>query len=260
VVAAAAVGATSLFTVEPGYRGIMFDRARGILPQSYKEGTHFRVPLLQEVVHYMDCRVRAHEVPTETGTKDLQNVKLTLRLLYRPDPTRAPEIYRKLGSDFGERVLPSVSNEVLKSVVALYDAEELLTKRDQVSKQIRTDLTQRCSSFNILIDDVALTTLTFSPDFVKAIEDKQVAEQNAERAKYVVAKAEQEKKALIIRSEGDAEAAKMVSDALKKSGRGLLEIRRLETALFVADALSHAPYVTYLPNHTRPLLALPADK
>src|SRR6185437_13010594 len=101
---------------------------------------------------------------------------------------------------------------------------------------------------NIRVDDVSITHLNFSKDFSKAIEDKQVAEQNAERAKFIVAKAEQEKEALIIRSEGDSEAAKLVSDALTKSGKGLIELRRIETAVEVANTLANHPGVVYLPN------------
>ena len=76
----------------------------------------------------------------------------------------------------------------------------------------------------------------------------QVAEQNAERAKFVVAKAEQEKEALIIRSEGDSEAARLVSEALQKSGKGLIELRRIETAVQIADSLAQNSQVTYLPS------------
>lgn len=99
----------------------------------------------------------------------------------------------------------------------------------------------------------------------QAIEDKQVAEQNAERAKFVVAKAEQEKEALIIRSEGDSEAARLVSDALQKNGKGLIELRRIETAVQIAESLAGNSHVTYLPAQKAGsgggvLLALPPTR
>jgi len=145
-------------------------------------------------------------------------------------------------------VLPGICNEVLKAVVAQYDAEELITARDRVSKAVGLELASRAKDFHLIVDDVSITHLNFSKDFSKAIEDKQVAEQNAERAKFVVAKAEQEKEALIIRSQGDREAAKLVSDALQKSGKGLIELRRIETAVQIAEALANNPHVTYLPS------------
>jgi prohibitin 1 len=138
----------------------------------------------------------------------------------------------------------------------------LITLRDQVSRAIRLALAARAKEFNIVLDDVSITHLNFSRDYSKAIEDKQVAEQNAERAKFVVAKAEQEKEALIIRSEGDSEAAKLVADALQKSGKGLLELRRIETAMHIAEALANNSHITYLPSQKTGsnggvLLALP---
>ena len=170
------------------------------------------------------------------------------------------QLFKQFGTDYAERVLPGICNEVLKAVVAQYDAEELITMRDHVSKSIRDTLSVRAREFNIVIDDVSLTQLTFSKDYSKAIEDKQVAEQNAERAKFVVAKAEQEKAALIIRSEGDSEAAKLVSEALQQSGKGLIELRRIETAVHVRThtAAAHAPLTlaSESPDDCSSLLAL----
>lgn len=246
-----------MYTVEPGHRGVIFDRYRGVLPECKKEGLHFLVPILQQV-HMMDTRSTPHVISSVTGTKDLQSVSLSLRMLYRPDEKKLPYIYSTSGLDYADRILPSVGNEVLKAVVAQYNADQLLTQRDKVSRQIRETMLVRCKKFAINLDDVSITHLNFSKDFSKAIEDKQVAEQMAERAKFVVLKAEQEKLALVIRSQGDAEAAKLVSDALAKHGKGLVELRRIETADLVASKLAKNTNVTYLPNGNNMLLNLPA--
>lgn len=71
---------------------------------------------------------------------DLQMVNVSLRILYRPDKTKLPDLYRFLGPDFDQRVLPSIANEVLKAVVAQYNASQLLTKREDVSNYIRATL------------------------------------------------------------------------------------------------------------------------
>lgn len=238
---------TSLYNVDAGHRGLIFDRFTGVKPQVYGEGTHFLIPGIQRPI-ILDVRTTPRTIPTATATKDLQTVNLALRILSHPSLPHLPELFKQFGTDYAERVLPGICNEVLKAVVAQYDAEELITMRDHVSKSIRDTLSVRAREFNIVIDDVSLTQLTFSKDYSKAIEDKQVAEQNAERAKFVVAKAEQEKAALIIRSEGDSEAAKLVSEALQQSGKGLIELRRIETAVHIAESLANNSQVTYLPS------------
>lgn len=129
-------------------------------------------------------------------------VNISLRILSRPEEEKVAIIYQNLGTDFDDRVLPSLGNEVLKAVVAQYNAEELLSKRDLVSSKIKKDLLERASKFNIILDDVSITNLTFGKEFAKAIEHKQVAQQEAETQFYLVAKAEQERKAAIIRAEG----------------------------------------------------------
>ena len=102
-------------------------------------------------------------------------------------------IHREVGPDYRDRVLPSLGNEIMKAVVAQYNAEQLLTEREKVSERIRELLEERAEKYHIKLDDVSITHLAFGSDFNNAIEQKQVALQRAEKAKFVVARAEQEK-------------------------------------------------------------------
>merc|ERR1711915_746812 len=163
-------------------------------------------------------------------------VDISIRTLVRPDTKQLPLIYKTLGMDYEEKVLPSIVNEVLKSVVAQYNASQLIKDRVEVSRMISNQLTKRAREFNIILEDVALTDTEFSSEYSRAVESKQVAQQQAEKAKYVVLKALEEKKRIVTKADGEAAAAKMIGNAIKNNP-GFIELRRIEAAKDVAATM-----------------------
>ncbi|KAG2392015.1 hypothetical protein C9374_013500 [Naegleria lovaniensis] len=238
----------SIYVVEGGFKAIKFNRFTGVGDKVFGEGYHLLIPGIERPIIY-DQRATPKVISSNTGSKDLQVVNLSVRVLYKPDVTRLDEIYRNLGLNYADRVLPSIVNEVLKSVVAQFTAAELLTKRPDVSARIRDSLVARARDFNVVIDDVAITHLRFGDEYSAAVERKQVAQQEAERAKFIVEKAKEEKKSMILKAEGESEAIRLVGDATRNNN-AFLDLRRIEAAQQIAETLSASQNRIFLNSDT----------
>ncbi|CAF1563906.1 unnamed protein product [Rotaria sordida] len=146
---------------------------------------------------------------------DLQTINIILRILYRARAELLPKIFTNLGSDYEERVLPLITNEILKSVVAQFDAIQLIIQRTLISQRVSELITEYAAQFGLLLDDISITHLSFGPEFTSSVELKQVAQQDIGKQRLL---AEQNRQANVIAEEGVARTANLIGKALDEAG------------------------------------------
>ncbi len=218
----ALVGLNSFTIIQPGEAGVLsiLGKAQdGVL----LEGIHFKPPLLSRVDIY-DLTVQKFEVPAESATKDLQTLSASFAINFRLDPLRVVEIRRQQGSlqNIVAKIIAPQTQESFKIAAALRTAEEAITKRSELKQDFDDALGARLEKYGIVILDTSVVDLSFSPEFTRAVEDKQIAEQRAQRAVYVAREAEQEAQAEINRAQGKAEAQRLLAETLKQPGGELV--------------------------------------
>jgi regulator of protease activity HflC (stomatin/prohibitin superfamily) len=189
-------------------------------------GIHMIVPGVNSI-ELMETRTQKEESQASAASRDLQVVTTTLALNFRIDPTKVGQIYSRVGPNYKQRVIDPSVQESLKVVTSRYTAEELIRKRAEVKAEVESEIMKRLDEYAIIVDPQGLSIVNFdfSPEFNKAIESKQVAQQEAEKQKYVLQQAELQKQTEIARAQGTAEAAKLNAEALKVNGGSLVIAR-----------------------------------
>ncbi|MGC1247025.1 MAG: prohibitin family protein, partial [Spirulinaceae cyanobacterium] len=182
----------SFVIINPGQAGVIsiLGKARD---GALLEGIHVRPPLVSNVDIY-DLTVQKFEVPAESSTKDLQNLSARFAINFRLDPSRVVEIRRKQGTlaNIVSKIIAPQTQESFKIAAARRTVEEAITKRSELKQDFDEALGERLKKYGIIVLDTSVVDLNFSPEFAKAVEDKQIAEQKARRAVYVAKEAEQQ--------------------------------------------------------------------
>lgn len=141
-------------------------------------------------------KVQKAEIDSTAATKDLQDVSMRFAINYRLNPENVVELYKKVGANYAEIILNPAVQEALKNATSAYTAEELVTRRSEVSKQIIEDLNAKVEKYGIVISELNIINLNFSEAYNNAIEAKQIAEQEVKKAQQELekTKVEAEKK------------------------------------------------------------------
>ena len=216
------VALNAFVIINPGEAGVIsiLGKARD---GALLEGIHVKPPFVS-VVDIYDLTVQKFEVPAQSSTKDLQDLSARFAINFRLDPTQVVEVRRKQGTlqNIVAKIIAPQTQESFKVAAARRTVEEAITKRNELKQDFDEALGARLDKYGIIILDTSVVDLAFSPEFAKAVEEKQIAEQRAQRAVYVAQEAEQEAQADINRAKGRAEAQRLLAETLKAQGGELV--------------------------------------
>jgi regulator of protease activity HflC (stomatin/prohibitin superfamily) len=212
--------------VGAGERGVIFNNFSGVENRILNEGLHIKIPFVQSVTK-VSVRTQKTDIKAEAASKDLQTVNTDIVVNWRLDAGQVNTVYQQIGdqSVVADRIIIPAVNEVVKAATAQKTASEVLGRRAELKTDVDTLLSERLKKFNIILEDVSIVNVSFSPEFNRAIEQKQVAQQEAERALFRTQEASAEAQSTINRARGEAEANRLKQQSLSNE---LLELRAIE--------------------------------
>lgn len=199
------VGFYSTFrTIPPGHVGVttLFGAVRS---SPLHEGFNITMPLVE--VTNMSAQIQKHEANYLAASKDMQIVHVDMVLNFRLRPDKAPEIFQKVGMNYEKVIIDPAAQEVVKAEMAQHNAIEILQVRPKVKDEIQKKLSIWLDKYGVELCEASLANVKFDPAYEKAIEQKQVKEQEAEQKKYELIQAERQAQIVVAKAKGDADAA-----------------------------------------------------
>ena len=224
VMVVAGVLTAGVVIVPTGHKAVLLQF--GALRGQLDEGIHLITPGVNTVV-LLETRTQKEDSTATAASRDLQVVTANMALNFRIQPDAVGKLYQRVGTEYKARVIDPTLQESVKVVTARYTAEDLIRSRANVKAEVETEITRRLAQYYIQVEPggLSITNFDFSPEFNKAIEAKQVAQQEAEKQKYLLQRAELEKQTEVTRAEGKAQAARLSAESLKIQGGSLVIAR-----------------------------------
>lgn len=199
-------------TIKSGQVGIK-TRFGKVINTQMDEGVNFKLPFIEKIVK-MNIQVQKVELDTTSASKDLQDVNMKLAVNYRVDGKKAIKLYKNVGTKYEEVILQPAIQESIKAITSYYTAEELITNRSEVSVKCMKTLQSKVEKYGLSIDNFNITNFSFSEEFNKAIEEKQVAEQKVLTAKQELEKEKIEAEKKIVKAEAEKQANELKQASL----------------------------------------------
>lgn len=234
IVGVALISMSCMTSIPTGHTGIVTTFGR-VENYTYEAGIHTKAPW-QQVIK-MDNRIQKSVVELSCFSSDIQEVATVYTINYQIEKANAQTIYRTIGQDYYSTVIIPRIQESVKSVIAKYNAESLISSREKLSVEIKSILVEKLAAYNIEVIDASIENLDFSDTYTDAVEAKQVAEQNKLKAQIeqeqAILEAEAAAKRAVIEAEAEAEVKKIDADAKAYAGE-----KEAEANGKIADSLS----------------------
>lgn len=212
----------SITTVPTGYVGVK-TRFGQVQNDVIQEGLNTKAPFIESIVK-IDCRTKKIETETSTASKDLQEVSLNVAVNYNVNKETANNLYKEVGTTYEDVIVNPSILESVKAITAQYTAEELITKRAEVSNKMQELLEEKIENRGFNIVDFNIIDLNFSEAYNQAIEKKQVAEQEAKQAEYELQKAKVENEKKIAEAEANAKVMEVQNASTTENALKLKEL------------------------------------
>lgn len=217
------------FTIQPGEVGLKI--RLGKIVDSYSEGLYFKIPFI-ETIDRFSIRIRRADIHTSAFSNDMQTIEVDMVINYRIEKNTVVSIYRNLGPDYVKSVIDPIAQESVKSITAKYSAEKIISTRADVTREMDQVVKSRLEEKQIIVTDLSITNFEFTPDFLKSVEDKQIAEQMAKKAEKDVERVKKEAIQVIERAKAEAESLRLQREAVSDQ---LIELRKVEAQIKAID-------------------------
>ena len=224
-VAAMLLAFSSFFIVPPGE--VAIKTRLGAIVDSYSEGLNFKLPFLESITKF-SIQIQRANIKTQAFSKDLQTMNANLVVNHRIQKETAVSIYRNLGPNYVENIVDPAVQEVFKAIAARYTAERVISERNELVQELNLEVKERLTKKEIVVTDISVVDLDFTEQFLRAVEDKQVADQQAQMAGKLVEKAKRDAEQQIAKSRGEAEALRMQREQVTPA---LIELRKVDAQL-----------------------------
>lgn len=216
----------SFVIVDAGHRGVVLQLG-AVQDTNLEEGFHFITPFIQEVVP-VEVRVQKAQSDQTAASKDMQTVTTQIAVNFHLNENEVQKLYKNVGLSYKERIIDPAIGESLKQITAQYTAEELITKRSEVSMKIKESLSAKLATYNMILDEINITEFKFSEEYNNAIEQKQIAEQQALKAELDLQRIEIEAEQKITEAKAEAESLRLQKEEITPD---LIELRKIEAQL-----------------------------